>query len=416
MLVGLRRRGAGARRRAARARQRGLRAPAQGARPARSRWRPGRQPESATARARRWRRSACPPTRAPRRSPPAQWRALYAGARCDALSCARAPGKVNLCLFVGAPARRRAAPARLGRPAARRSPTSSTLEPARRRRDEVICPGVEGPNLAARALAALPRGDRLGRAAAAAHDRQADPGRGRHGRRLRRRRRRAAARRRTPPGRRPRPAPSSRSRLGADVPSQLAPGRGADDGRRRARRAARRPGRRSACVSSPRRRLSHADVYREPTASASPRRATSSTAGSGQVPGAARAARARRAPAPQRPRGAARSLCPPIDAALAPPRGRRGARAGLRLRPDRRSACSRRGRARHARAPPTRSPRLPARRRRRAGRPRVARPRRHEVHLARGRRRARDLLVSSAGATHSRARSRSACSRRPARS
>ena len=61
-----------------------------------------------------------------------------------------------------------------------------------------ICPGVEGENLAARALAAL-RERGLGRAAAADRDREAHPGRGGPRRRLRRRRR-------GPPPRRPRRA------------------------------------------------------------------------------------------------------------------------------------------------------------------------------------------------------------------
>ena len=62
-----------------------------------------------------------------------------------------APGKVNLCLLVGAP---RAdglhplvsvvQPTRLG--------DKVTLEPGEGKEDVVVCPGVEGDNLAARAL------------------------------------------------------------------------------------------------------------------------------------------------------------------------------------------------------------------------------------------------------------------------
>jgi 4-diphosphocytidyl-2-C-methyl-D-erythritol kinase len=61
-----------------------------------------------------------------------------------------APGKVNLCLFVG-----RARADGLHPLVSIVQPVSLadelTLEPAER--DEVVCPGVEGPNLAARALA-----------------------------------------------------------------------------------------------------------------------------------------------------------------------------------------------------------------------------------------------------------------------
>jgi 4-diphosphocytidyl-2-C-methyl-D-erythritol kinase len=61
-----------------------------------------------------------------------------------------APGKVNLCLFVGRPR-----PDGLHPLVSIVQPVSLadevTLEPAER--DEVVCPGVEGPNLAARALA-----------------------------------------------------------------------------------------------------------------------------------------------------------------------------------------------------------------------------------------------------------------------
>ena len=90
--------------------------------------------------------------------------------------------------------------------------------------DEVVCPGVAGaePRVGRAAVAcaavgwdAPPRPDR---------DRQADPGRGRDGRRLGRRRRGAAA----GDGAGPRAARGGRRRwrpsLGADVPSQLAPG------------------------------------------------------------------------------------------------------------------------------------------------------------------------------------------------
>ena len=74
------------------------------------------------------------------------------------------------------------------------------IEVAEAERDEVVCPGVEGENLAARALAAL-RERGWERRAAAGRDREADPGRRRPRRRQRRRRGGPAARRRR--GRRP---------------------------------------------------------------------------------------------------------------------------------------------------------------------------------------------------------------------
>ena len=80
-----------------------------------------------------------------------------------------------------------------------------TLEPAPAGagEDEVVCPGVPGPaqeNLAARRAASLPRGHRLGRPAGAAAHPQADPRRGRSGRRLGGRGRRRCAWPRAPPG------------------------------------------------------------------------------------------------------------------------------------------------------------------------------------------------------------------------
>jgi 4-diphosphocytidyl-2-C-methyl-D-erythritol kinase len=71
------------------------------------------------------------------------------------LAC-RAPGKVNLCLFVGAPR-----PDGMHPLVSIVQPVSLadelTLEPAPpgTPADQVLCPGVEGPNLAARALAAF---------------------------------------------------------------------------------------------------------------------------------------------------------------------------------------------------------------------------------------------------------------------
>ena len=84
--------------------------------------------------------------------------------------------------------------------------------------DEVICPEVEGPNLAERALTALRERGWDG-AAAAGRDREADPGRGRPRRRQRRRRRGAAARPRRGRG----DLRALAAAVGADVPSQLSP-------------------------------------------------------------------------------------------------------------------------------------------------------------------------------------------------
>jgi 4-diphosphocytidyl-2-C-methyl-D-erythritol kinase len=65
----------------------------------------------------------------------------------------RAPGKVNLCLFVGRPRPDGYHPlVSLIQPVSLAD--ELTLEPAAGPRDEVVCPGVEGENLAARALAA----------------------------------------------------------------------------------------------------------------------------------------------------------------------------------------------------------------------------------------------------------------------
>jgi 4-diphosphocytidyl-2-C-methyl-D-erythritol kinase len=65
---------------------------------------------------------------------------------------ARAPGKVNLCLFVGEPREDGLHPL-VSVVQALSLADELTLEPAGSAADEVVCPGVEGPNLAARALA-----------------------------------------------------------------------------------------------------------------------------------------------------------------------------------------------------------------------------------------------------------------------
>ncbi len=65
---------------------------------------------------------------------------------------ARAPGKVNLCLFVAEPREDGLHPL-VSVVQALSLADELTLEPAGGDGDEVVCPGVEGPNLAARALA-----------------------------------------------------------------------------------------------------------------------------------------------------------------------------------------------------------------------------------------------------------------------
>ncbi len=65
---------------------------------------------------------------------------------------ARAPGKVNLCLFVGEPREDGLHPL-VSVVQALSLADDLTLESAGAAEDEVVCPGVEGPNLAGRALA-----------------------------------------------------------------------------------------------------------------------------------------------------------------------------------------------------------------------------------------------------------------------
>ena len=102
-------------------------------------------------RGRRWRSWGCRRTHGPRRSPPSSsppW-----PRSCAALIAAiHAPAKLNLCLYLG--------PRRddglhelcsLFEPLA----LADRIEVSAAERDEVVCPGVEGENLAARALAAL---------------------------------------------------------------------------------------------------------------------------------------------------------------------------------------------------------------------------------------------------------------------
>lgn len=69
---------------------------------------------------------------------------------------ARASGKVNLCLFVGAPRADGLHPlVSVVQPLTLADELTLAPAPDGARCDEVVCPGVEGPNLAARALAAF---------------------------------------------------------------------------------------------------------------------------------------------------------------------------------------------------------------------------------------------------------------------
>ena len=231
-ILRLRRSGPGADEATARARPRRLRPPPQVPRPL-ARARPAglarRRP------ARRWPSSGCPRTPGPRRcrpssSPPCPRSCRPTPEPRSAAMLVHAPAKLNLCLYLGRAAR--TACTSSARCSSRwRWPTCSSVSEAER--DEVLCPGVEGENLAAAALAAL-RERGWERGAAADRDREAGPGRRRPRRRQRRRRRGPPPRRRR--GRRT--CARIAAGLGADVPSQLRPGAGAGPRRRRAGRAA----------------------------------------------------------------------------------------------------------------------------------------------------------------------------------
>ena len=275
----------------------------------------------------------------------------------------------------------------------------------RRRATRSICPGVERREPRRRARCAAFR-ERTGwdGAAGAADDRQAHPGRGRHGRRLGRRRRGAAARR----------------ARGAGVDDERAAAR---DRRRRSAPTSPRSSRPRRCLATgagerlhalptlaavrrarapvARARLSTADVYREADRLGLPR--------SGRRPRRARLRRGARAGAPSSSpdellvndlEPAARSLCPAIDDALdapcaAPAPGERWSAArgrpwsGLFARP-RTGARGAPPRARR-RVPARRSPSSPA-----------ARPRRCEAASAlalRGRAGRRSWSCAGAGSS-----------------
>ena len=208
------------------------------------------------------------------------------------------------------------------------------------------CPGVEGDNLAARRAARVPRAHRLERGAGADRDRQADPGRRRHGRRLGRRRRGAAA---APPA--PRRCATTRllreiaATLGADVPAQVRPRRYLATGAGEVLHALPDPAPFGILVVRSRAPAVHADVFREADRLGLPRigrRARGAQRRPRRRARRRRAARARR-PAAQRPRagGGLAAARAGLDARRRARRGRRP-RDGLRLGPDRRRAVRRR--------------------------------------------------------------------------
>ena len=329
VLVGLERRG---RRRAGRPRcARSCRARSRtGARRSRARSRSPAWPRATTC-APHWRRSASRSTCAPSGSRPS------ACASCGSVSADDAhrarPRQDEPLPVPRRDARRRAARARLGDRAAvarRRADAGAAARRRagrrrgrrgrhglRRRRGRGRVRRRRGAEPRRRGARRLPSRERLGRAAAAPDDRQARAGRGGHGRRLGRRGRRAAARRRTPPA-----APtircsrSSRRALGADVPSQVAPGPvlvgGAGRGRAGARAAA-APRRARAALAA--RALDARRLPRGGPARPAALRRTSWRSGARRWRRRSRAAGCRLPVNDLEP--AARSLCPSIDEALA---------------------------------------------------------------------------------------------------
>ena len=250
---------------------------------------------------------ARPPRRRPRRGALARRMARPVGA------AVLAPGQGQPLPAGRRAARRRPAPARLGRAAdeARGQAHAGTRggEGGRRR-----LPRRRGRQPRRPRAAGVPRGDRLGRPAAAADDQQADPDRGRHGRRVERRRRRAAPDlprlgHRDPAA----AADAARRRRHRDA---LRPAR-ADDRSGRARRgAARRPA--AADRRPARRRALRRAGLRASSTRATPR----------APPRSSRPPRARSAPAS---RSRTSTISSPPPAACVPrstPRWRRCARSG----------------------------------------------------------------------------------------
>ena len=247
---------------------------------------------------------------------------------------ARAPGKVNLCLFVGEPREDGLHPL-VSVVQALSLADELTLEPAAGGADEVVCPGVEGPNLAGRALALYREATGWDAPPQRLTIEKRDPGRGGDGRRLERRRRDPAAGRprRGPPD----PAAQLAPRLGADVASLLRPGRVLMTGAGEHVEPLAPPAPLGVLVLPVDAELSTPAVYREADRlglTREPRRARrSSTRSSASATCGAR----------ERPPGRG-ALAVPADRRRARRRARRGRRprARLRLRPDRRRPVRRR--------------------------------------------------------------------------
>ena len=133
---------------------------------------------------------------------------------------ARAPGKVNLCLFVGEPREDGLHPL-VSVVQALSLADELTLEPATGDTDEVVCPGVEGPNLAARALQLFREATGWDGPPQRLTIEKRDSRRRRDGRRLLRRRGGAAAR--VPRRRHRRSRPSSARGSAPTSPASSAP-------------------------------------------------------------------------------------------------------------------------------------------------------------------------------------------------
>ena len=211
--------------------------------------------------------------------------------------------------------------------------------------DEVVCPGVEGPNLAAAALAAFRARDRLGRRRRCGSRSTSGSRSRRHGGRLGRRRgRAAAARRRRRRRRRPRSSEHRRRARAPTCPARSAAGRVLATGAGSGCEPPHRAGPYGVLVLPVAAALSTPAVYAEADRSA--RCARAAELEEAREPRCApttscRAAWRTTCSAP------ARSLCPAIDGALAD--ARRGGRRRDRSSPApgrRCSGCSRRGRAR----------------------------------------------------------------------
>ena len=222
---------------------------------------------------------------------------------------ARAPGKVNLSLFVGAPREDGLHPL-VSVVQAVSLADELTLEPAGGDADEVVCPGIDGPNLAARALTlfreatgwdgppqrleivkrvpvAAGMGGGSGDAAAAlrlaAHAAGGAP---------------------------PALLHELAVRLGADVPSQLAPGRVLMTGAGERVESLPEPEPFALVIVPSPHALSTPDVYAEFDR-------LGTTRGPDELEAAAAAARRGETPPVNDLQDAARALCPAIDDALA---------------------------------------------------------------------------------------------------